>query len=66
MHDLQNKYIDEDDPWSEILEATAFAVRSTYHTTLQATPDQLVFARDMIINPPFIENWESIRLRKQN
>ena len=31
------------DPWSGILAATMFAVRATYHTTLQAFPMQLVF-----------------------
>jgi len=37
--------LDEADPWSGILSATMFAVRATYHTTLQATPSQLVFGR---------------------
>ena len=32
--DLQNNYLDEDDPWSGILSATDFVVRSMYHTTL--------------------------------
>ena len=63
--DLQNNYLDKEDPWSGILAATAFAVRSTYHTTLQATPGQLVFGRDMILNTPFIADWEAIRKRKQ-
>ena len=49
---LQNNYIDEDDPWSGILAATDFAVRSTYHITLQFTPGQIVFGRDMILNTP--------------
>ena len=30
-------------PWSGILAATMFAVRATYHTTLQASPMQLVY-----------------------
>ena len=34
------------DPWSSILAATMFAVRATYHTTLQAYPMQLVFDQD--------------------
>ena len=63
--DLQNNYLDKEDPWAGILAATAFAVRSTYHTTLQATPGQLVFGRDMILNTPFIADWEAIRRRKQ-
>ena len=36
--ELQDNYLDEDNPWKGILSATAFAVRSTYHTTLQKTP----------------------------
>ena len=37
-------------PWSGILAATMFAVRATYHTPLQASPMQLVFGRDAILN----------------
>ena len=65
MFDLQNNYLDEDDPWSGILAATYSVLQSTYHTTLQATPGQLIFGRDMILNTPFIAHWEAIRLRKQ-
>ena len=65
MFDLQNKYLDEDEPWSGILEDTNFAVQSTYHTTLQATPGQLIYGSDMILNIPFIAEWEASRLRKQ-
>ena len=35
------------------------------HTTLQATPTQLVFGRDAILNIQFEANWELIRQRKQ-
>ena len=35
------------------------------HTT-QATPMQLVFGRDAIINTKFIADWDYIRQRKQN
>jgi hypothetical protein len=64
--ELENNYLDEADPWKAILSATAFAVRSTYHTTLQKTPGQLVFGRDMILNVKHEANWEFIRARKQN
>ena len=47
---LQNNYLDKDDPWSGFLTAAAFVVRSMYHTTLQATPVQLVFGLDMILS----------------
>jgi hypothetical protein len=42
------------------------AIRSTYHTTLQATPCQLVFGRDMIHNIAFRANWDQIQKRKQD
>jgi hypothetical protein len=57
--------MDEKDPWSGILAATMFAVRATYHTMLQATPMQLVFGRDAILNIKHITDWEHIRQRKQ-
>jgi hypothetical protein len=41
--------MDEKNPWAGILAATMFAIRATYHTTLQATPMQLVFGRDSIL-----------------
>ena len=48
------------DPWSGILAATIFAVRETYHTTLQASPMQLVFGRDAILNIKHVADWEQI------
>ena len=63
--ELQNNYLDEDDPWSGILAATDFSVRNTYHTALQAMPGKLVFRRDRIINAPFIGAWGDIRICKQ-
>ena len=42
-----------------------FAVRATYHTTLQAYPIQLVFVRYAIINIKHVADWEHIRQHKQ-
>ena len=42
-----------------------YAVRSTYHTTLQATPAQLVFGRDMIYPIEYIAEWDVLRKKKQ-
>ncbi len=64
--ELQTNYLDEEDPWTGILSATAFAVQSTYHTTLQKSPGQLVFGRDMMFNIKHIADWEYIRERKQS
>ena len=53
------------DPWSGILAATMFAVHTTYHTTLQASPMQLVFGRDAILNIKHVSDWEHIWQLKQ-
>ena len=63
--ELESNYLNEEDPWTGILAATLFAVRSTYHTTLKKTPGQLVFGRDMIFNIQHVANWEFIRQNKQ-
>ena len=52
-------------PFCGILAATMFAIRATHHTTLQASPSQLVFGRDAIHNIGFEANWKLIRDRKQ-
>jgi hypothetical protein len=66
IFELENNYLDDNDPSKGILSATAFAVRSTFHTTLQHTPGQLVFGHDMILNVKHKANWEYIRAQKQN
>ncbi len=58
--------MDQNDPWSGILAATMFAVRATFHTTLQASPTQLVFGRDVILNIAHITDWEHIRQISKN
>ena len=62
---LQNDYLDDGDPWEDILSATTFAVKSMYHTILHATSGQSVFGRNMILNLPFVDYWEAIMRRKQ-
>ena len=49
----------------EILAAAAFAVRSTVYSTLQKSPGQLIFGRDMMLNITHEANWELIRQQKQ-
>ena len=60
-----NERLDESDPWSGLLAAVMFATRATYHTMLKATPMQLVFGQDAIINMKLIADWEFIHQRKQ-
>jgi len=63
--ELESNFLEEEDPWKGILSATAFAIRSTFHTTLKKSPGQLVFGRDMIFNIKHTANWEYIKQRKQ-
>ena len=42
-----------------------FAFRATYHTTLQASPIQLVFGQDAILNIKHVADWDHIWQRKQ-
>jgi hypothetical protein len=55
--DLEKETLKEDNPFDYFLQSTSWAIRSTYHTTLQATHCQLVFGRDMIHNIAFKANW---------
>jgi hypothetical protein len=64
-HQVLETELDEDDPWSGILAAAMYATRATIHTTLEATPMQLVFGRDAVLNTKFEADWKYIRDRKQ-
>lgn len=48
-----------------VLAAVRFAMRATVHTTTRATPMQLVFGRDAILNTRFQADWNYIKDRKQ-
>jgi hypothetical protein len=65
-HENIGKY--ESNSFDYFLQSTAWkmCIRSTYHTTLEATPCQLVFGRDMIHNIAFRANWDRIQKRKQD
>ena len=52
-------------PFKGILAAICFAMRATIHTTLKATPSQLVFGRDHILNIKYEANWRYIKEMKQ-
>jgi hypothetical protein len=64
--ELQERELDINDPWSAFLASAAFAIRSTFHTTLGASPGQLVFGRDMLLPIKFKANWAEIKARRQD
>jgi hypothetical protein len=47
------------------LDNAAWAICSTYHTDLKASPGMAIFGRDMLINIPFIADWNKIGGYKQ-
>ena len=63
--ELKDNHMDDDDPWAGILTAAAFALHSTVHTTLKATPGQSVFGCNMILNVKHEANWQAIKECKQ-
>ena len=65
IHTFDVSNIVKNNPWAGILGATMFSVHETYHTTLQASPMQLVFGREAILTIKHVADWEHIRQRKQ-
>ena len=63
--ELEERELDPRDPFSSFLAAASYAIRSMYHTTLQATPAQLIYGRDMILPIQFKTDWESLRANRQ-
>ncbi len=47
------------------LSDAAWAVCSTYHTVLKASPDAAIFGRDMLFDIPFIADWQKIGEHRQ-
>ncbi len=51
--------VDPDDV-AVFLTNAAWAVRSTYHTVLKASPGAAIFGRDMMFDIPFLADWNKI------
>ena len=45
---------------ANFLTNAAWAVRSTYHTVLKASPGAAIFGRDMLFDIPFLADWNKI------
>jgi transposase InsO family protein len=57
--------MDSRDKWDIILAAVGFRMKSNVHSTMKATPMQLVFGRDAIHNVRFIADWQWITAQRQ-
>ena len=61
----QREFTKEEETFEPFLTSCAYAIRCAYHTTLKATPGQLVFGRDMILPIKFEADWALIEKQKQ-
>jgi hypothetical protein len=57
--------MEDKDPWGPFLSSDAYAIRSTFHTTLKSTPGKLVFGRDMVLPIKFMADWGEIEQQRQ-
>jgi hypothetical protein len=48
------------------LDNAAWAICSTYHIVLKASPDAAIFGRDMLFKIPFVADWHKIGERRQS
>jgi transposase len=55
----------ENGEWKGVLSAVRFAMRVTLHTTMRATPMQLVYGCDAIHNIHFEADWQYLKARWQ-
>ena len=50
----------------EFLTNAAWAIRSTYHTVLKASPGAAIFGRDMLFDIPYLADWNKIGEYRQS
>ena len=62
---IQQTYVDKNEPWTGILVAAEFTIRSKISRQKGYSPGQLIFGRDMIIQIKHRVDWELIRQKKQ-
>jgi hypothetical protein len=48
------------------LDNAAWAIRSTYHTVLKASPGAAIFGQDMLFDIPFVADWHKTGERRQS
>jgi hypothetical protein len=68
---LRTSELDMADPVSPddidvFLDNAAWAIRSTYHTVLKASPGAAIFGRDMLFDIPFVADWYKIGEHRQS
>jgi hypothetical protein len=52
--EVDDRELDDRNPWGPFLSSAAYSIHSNFHTTLKATPGQLLFGRDMVLPTNFV------------
>ena len=58
--ELEEQELDEENPWEPFMTTVAHTIRSAHHTTLQASPGQIAFGRDMVLPVSMRTDWVCI------
>jgi hypothetical protein len=56
--DMANSVTSDD--VDDFLDNVAWAICSTYHTVLKASPGAAIFGQDMLFDIPFVADWHKI------
>jgi hypothetical protein len=62
--ELHERQLD-DTTINAVLQSVAYGLRSTYHSSLGASPGQIIFGRNMIINAVYLANWKDLQSRRK-
>lgn len=63
---MRTKSINTQDEWANFLNDTMFAMRASNHSMLKASPAQLAFGRDMLVDIAHETDWQAEHQRKVN
>jgi hypothetical protein len=55
----------DDTTVNAIHQNVAYSLQATYHSSLAASPGQIIFGCDMIINAIYLANWKDLQARRQ-
>jgi hypothetical protein len=47
----------QDEAFDDLVAAVCFALRTSYHTSMKATPTQLAFGHNMFFPTTYVANW---------
>ena len=54
-----------EDDIGDFLSNASWAIRSTHHTVLNASPGAAIFGRDMLFDIPYVVDWTEVGLQRQ-